>query len=131
MHVPASRSRRSEAGFTMVEILVAMTLAAIAIIGIMVLYIAETRAGGFSRHSTEASVLAQDKIEQLRTQGNAVSIVAGTESNINERGGGVGIFTRITNETVLATFASITVEVDWADDGFSHKVIVYAKRDLP
>jgi hypothetical protein len=115
----------------MVEILVAMTLAAIAIIGIMVLYMAQTRAAGFSRHSTEASVLAQDKIETLRTQGVAVNIPGVIEPTINERGGAGGIFKRTTTEVVLPNSASITVKVEWNDDGFLHQVIVYAQRDLP
>ncbi len=118
----------------MVEILVALTVAAIAIIGIMALYMTETKAGGFSRHSTEASVLAQDKIEQLRTQGNAVPSST-TEALINERGGlpGTGIFNRISTVTVGANFASIVVTVNWNDEGLTtaHSITVQARRDLP
>ena len=115
----------------MVEVLVAMALAAIAIIGVMVLYMAQTRAAGFSRHSTEASVLAQDKIEQLRTQGTAVGIAAVAETGINERGVTPGVFTRTTTEVVFATYASITVQVTWNDEKFAHSVTVYAERDVP
>lgn len=116
----------------MVEILVAMTLAAIAIIGIMVLYMAQTRAGGFSRHSTEASVLAQDRLELLRTQ-PAAPLTAFTENTLNERGQVVagGIFTRITDEALGTTSATIKVQVQWSDDGFPHQITVYAQRDLP
>ena len=113
----------------MVEVLVAMALAAIAIIGVMVLYMAQTRAAGFSRHSTEASVLAQDKIEQLRTQGTAVGIAAVAETGIN--GVTPGVFTRTTTEVVFATYASITVQVTWNDEKFAHSVTVYAERDVP
>ena len=51
----------------MIEVMVAILLTAIATSGIIGLYIVETRASGFSRHSTEATVLAQDQIEILRT----------------------------------------------------------------
>ena len=114
----------------MVEILVAMVLAAIAIIGIMALYMAQTKAAGYSRHATEATVLAQDKIEQLRAQGNAAAIST-TETAINERGLASGIFTRTTSEVVSATYASITVTVTWNDEGLGHTLTLRAKRDLP
>lgn len=132
MHARVGRTRASQRGFTMVEILVAMTLAAIAIIGIMVLYMAQTRAGGFSRHSTEASVLAQDRLEDLRTQ-PAATMTNVTESTLNERGQTVagGIFTRITNEALGTSAATLKVQVTWNDDGFAHQVTVYAQRDLP
>jgi Tfp pilus assembly protein PilV len=59
--------RRSEAGFTMIEVMIAMLLTAIAMIGIIALFMTQRKASGFSRHTTEATVLAQDKLEQLRT----------------------------------------------------------------
>ncbi len=114
----------------MVEILVAMTLAAIAIIGIMALYLTETKAGSFSRHSTEATVLAEDKIEQLRTQGAATNIALTTQTNINERGVAGGMFTRKWTETLLPNYATISVTVQWSDDGFAHTLTVNASRDL-
>jgi len=60
--------RAGQAGFTMVEVMVAVLLTAIAVIGIIALYITETRASSYSRHATEASVLAADKLETLRTE---------------------------------------------------------------
>jgi hypothetical protein len=33
--------------------------------------------------------------------------------------------------TIGAATATVKVEVDWTDDGFSHQVIVYTQRDLP
>jgi len=114
----------------MIEIMVAMVLAAIAIIGILALYMAQTRAAGFSRHSTEATVLAQDKIEQLRAQGTAATIATTTEANINERGKAGGIFTRVYSETLTLNYAAIAVTVTWSDEGSSHFVSLQAKRDL-
>lgn len=130
--VGETRSRRgenAESGFTMVEVLVAIVLAAIAMIGIMALFMTENRAAVFSRHSTEAAVLAEDKIEALRTQGAAATGSA-TESSIDERGVAGGIFTRVYNEVAGASYATIQVVVTWTDDGLTHSVQVQARRNL-
>lgn len=117
-------------GFTLIEVMIAMVLTALAIMGIIALYVTETKASGFSRHTTEAAVLAQDKIEFLRTQGPAAA-VSTTESNINERAQAGGIYTRITTETVVAgQYADIVVEIDWSDDGISHQIIMRGRRGL-
>ena len=64
-----SATRPREAGFTMIEVMIALLLTAIAIVGIMSLYMSQTRASAYSRHTTEATVLAQDGLERLRSQG--------------------------------------------------------------
>ena len=74
----------NQKGFTLLEVMIAMVLTALAIMGIIALYVTETKASGFSRHTTEAAVLAQDKIEFLRTQGPAATVNT-TELNLNER----------------------------------------------
>lgn len=120
-----------EKGFTLLEVMIAMVLTALAIMGIIALYVTETKASGFSRHTTEAAVLAQDKIEFLRTQGPAAA-VATTELNLDERAqAGVGIYKRITTETVVAgQYADIVVEIDWNDDGIAHVITMRARRGL-
>jgi hypothetical protein len=106
-------------------------LTALAIMGIIALYVTETRASGFSRHTTEAAVLAQDKIEFLRTQGPAAPVNT-TELNLNESAqAGTGIYKRVTTETVIAgQYADIVVEIDWSDDGIAHQIIMRARRGL-
>jgi prepilin-type N-terminal cleavage/methylation domain-containing protein len=118
-------------GFTLIEVMIAMVLTALAIMGIIALYVTETRASGFSRHTTEAAVLAQDKIEFLRTQGPALPVTT-TELNLNERAqAGTGIYKRITTETVIpGQYADITVEIDWSDDGLAHTITMRARRGL-
>jgi hypothetical protein len=114
----------------MIEVMIALVLTALAIMGIIALYITETKASGFSRHTTEAAVLAQDKIEKLRTGGPAVNIAATTEAGINERGVVAGIYTRIYQETLGALYADIAVTVNWSDDGIPHSITMRARRNL-
>lgn len=124
--------RRSEDGFTMIEVMIALTLTAIAVMGIVALFITETKASGFSRHMTEAAVLAQDTVERLRTQGSAAAISPTTQSNLNERGGSGGIYTRTFSETLTAPdWADIVVTVSWSEDGIPRSVSVRARRTRP
>jgi len=114
----------------LLEVMIAMVLTALAIMGIIALYVTETKASGFSRHTTEAAVLAQDKIEFLRTQ--ASGPVNTTETNLNERAQPAsGIYKRTTTETVIAgQYADIMVQIDWSDDGISHTIVMRGRRGL-
>ena len=128
--LPITR-RKLEEGFTHIEGIIAMVLTAIAIMGIIALYVTETKASGFSRHSTEASVLAQDRLEKLRLLGSPpTTIVLTSEPNLNERAGTGGIYTRKYSVTVGASYADLYCEVDWSDDGIAHQVIMRGRRGL-
>ncbi len=114
----------------MIEVMIAVLLTAIATSGIIGLYMVETRASGFSRHTTEATILAQDQMEILRT--SKVVGVDVTTTNLNEHGKTGGIFTRIW--TVVANAAPLvyddmTVEVRWVEDGVTRSVILRARRN--
>jgi Tfp pilus assembly protein PilV len=123
--------RRSEAGFTMIEVMVAMLLTAIAIIGILALFMTQRKASGFSRHTTEATVLAQDKLEQLRTLG-AAATGSGSDVLIDEAGSnaGSGLYTRYWTETVYAGsgYADIISTVQWEEDGDTKTVTLRGRR---
>ena len=132
----AVNRRAAARGFTLIEVMIAMTLTALAIMGIIALYITETKASGFSRHTTEAAALAQAKVEELRTAGSAADIgSAGAmvqEANIGEQGSDyTGIYNRWYYETVGTDYAEIGVEVDWNDDGTDHSVTVTGRRGVP
>ncbi len=117
-----------ERGFTLVEVMVSILLTVIAVIGIMGLYRVQTRATGYSRHTTEATVLGEDRVERLRSLGPfgvggcnvappvlpltacppAAMPPGCSETGINERGyipgppnppGPAGIFTRLWSVT--------------------------------
>ncbi len=115
----------------MIEVMVAILLTAIATSGIIGLYIVETRASGFSRHSTEATVLAQDQVEILRTN----RVVGGpiTTVGIDEHGNAGGMFTRIYTVTAGASpaqpYDDLLVEVKWTEDGVTRSVILRSRRN--
>jgi len=125
--------RRSQAGFTMIEVMVAMLLTAIAIIGILALFMTQTKASGYSRHTTEATTLAEDKIEKLRTMG-AAATGSGSDLLIDEKGSnaGSGLYNRYWNEYVYtgSDYADIITTVQWFEDGYQKSVTLRGRRSL-
>jgi prepilin-type N-terminal cleavage/methylation domain-containing protein len=62
-----SGSRRRAAGFSLIEVLIATAVFATALIAVAQMFVVATRANSSARASTVASVLAQQKMEQLRS----------------------------------------------------------------
>ena len=56
-------------GFTLVETVVALSITAIALTALAQLFVFATQANADARHATFASILATEKIEQLRSLG--------------------------------------------------------------
>ena len=107
-----------------------MVLTAIAIMGIIALYVTETKASGFSRHSTEARCSRRTGSSSCARSAPAVAVVLTDEPTSTSAARPGGIYTRVTTETVTANYADIVVEVDWSDDGIAHQVMMRARRGL-
>lgn len=126
----AANSVNRERGFTLVEVLVSLVIMAVAVMGIMGLYKSQTGASAFSRHTTEAAVLAEDKIEKLRTLGTAAAQAGSDATAVDPQGVAGGIFTRSWSEVLqTADYADITVTVTWTDDGVPHSMTMYGRRN--
>jgi len=124
-------TRRSEqSGFTLIEVMVAMLLTALTVIGVLGLYRVESRASSFSRRETEAAVLAQDKLEELRTQAAPSGPVTATVDNPTDQFTGTSIFTRTytIDPTSDPAVFKITVTVSWNEDGVPRTVTVWGQR---
>ncbi len=133
-------ARGAQAGFTMVEVMVSIIITAIVVMGLIGLFKSQSAATSFSRHSTEAAVLAEHEIEWLRTQGTVTGSGSGsglgsdlTGSNYDSEGSaGNGIFNIYWNEYLLTgatSYTEIKVQVQWYDDGVLHSVVMQARRD--
>lgn len=114
------------AGFTMIEVLVAMALTVLATSGLLALYMTQTRASGFSRHTTEATVLAQDLIESLR---GSTTVGNGTASGLTETGATGGIFDRSYLVTSGVGYDDMVVTVSWDEDGVNRSVVLRSRRN--
>jgi prepilin-type N-terminal cleavage/methylation domain-containing protein len=121
---------KQERGFTMIELMVALTILLIGLMMLLATVVTSVRASSFSRHATEAALLAEDRLEQLRTQ----AVAAGTivESNLDEQGftdTDRGVYTRTSVVTAkalvdgagnaLGNFWEISVTVSWMEQGES------------
>jgi Tfp pilus assembly protein PilV len=119
-------STRSERGFTMVEVMIAILLTAIAVIGIMALFMTETRAASYSRHSTEASALAADKLEKLRTMSAPTN---GSETGLDAQGAAGGIFDRTwTVDSSNTSYTEVVVSVEWDENGNTRTISMHGRR---
>ena len=108
----------SRAGFTMVEVLVAIGIFSIAILGLAVGAITITRANKTSQFHTLATNLAQDKLEQLKaaTSPNVASCSSNCDASVPTYQN--ASFTRtwvVTANTPAAGINQIDVTVQWRD----------------
>jgi hypothetical protein len=113
----------------MIEVMISILLTAIAVIGIVALYTTETRSSGFSRHNTEAAVLAEDKMEFLRTQ-IGLATGSGSETGLNESAGAAGMFSRTWIITTGTSWVDYSVTVGWNEDGVARSVTLRSRRGL-
>jgi type IV pilus assembly protein PilV len=124
-------AKSAQRGFTMIEVMVAILLTALTVIGVLGLYRIESRASSFSRRETEAAVLAQDKLEELRTQiAPASATTTGSDAPIDEITA-TNIFARswtIQQSASDGSVYSITVTVTWDEDGQTRTVQVVGQR---
>jgi Tfp pilus assembly protein PilV len=122
------RGRRgAQDGFTLVEVLIAILLSVVAIIGMMGLYRVQTTSSSFSRHNTEATALAENQVEALRVlQGTAT---AGSAVLINSQGGSNGIYTVNWSFSPIVGYdvGSATVTVTWIEEGNTETVSAWGQ----
>jgi prepilin-type N-terminal cleavage/methylation domain-containing protein len=122
------RNPRQEGGFTLIEILVALFVLVVGLAGILAMSLSGSRAAGYARHATEASVVGEDKIETLRMTPAAV-MASGTDL-VDARAAVTvdGLFRRDWQVSWDGTLATIVVSVHWVDDGFDHAITYRTMR---
>ncbi len=116
---------RSRAGFSLIEVLVAIGILSIGMLGLAVGAISITRANKTAQFHTIATNMAQDKLEQLKA--TTVANVSTCSTSCETAPSYLGVtFTRtwtVTANTPLAGLNQITVTVNWTDYA-SHSVSV-------
>jgi prepilin-type N-terminal cleavage/methylation domain-containing protein len=135
-----------QAGFTIVELLVALTVLLIGITGLLSLQVTAMQSTSFSRHATEAAVLAEDRMEELRTA-PAEMILAGAAFCPDGDPSGVpgpcaerldtsgrpdddGLFFRRWTAVQGGSMIRIQVRVSWEarGGGLPHEVLLQTER---
>jgi prepilin-type N-terminal cleavage/methylation domain-containing protein len=124
MNRPRTR-RRGQAGFNLVELMIGLTILLIGISGVLTLQIVSLRATSYTRHATEAAVLAEDKLEALRTI-PITTLVDGSEQ-VDAQGylDASAPFTRSWTIAWNGTLGTLTVTVAWDEGGDEPHAITY------
>lgn len=122
--MPAKRG--SQAGFTMIELMIAVLLTAIAMSGIIALFLSQNRASGVSRHTSEASALAQDKLEKLRT----MSTLSSGNDTVDAQGnaGSANLYTRTWTVTPGTGYSDVTVTITWEESNGARTLSISGRR---
>ncbi len=108
-------------GFSLVEVLIGLIILAIGILAIAGLQITSIVGTSFSNNLTQASVLAQDRLEFLKGLPlNDARLDTGTYNDALD----IGIFKRSyqTNRNANPNFVTITYTVSWLEKGVTHTV---------
>ena len=116
-----------ESGYALLETFIALVILAFALAGLVMLMIGNMKAGFDARRFTAASVLAQQKLEEIRAAGYTAAVIgSNSDSALSEVGttSGVRPFTR---SWTVATGAptgikNVSVVVAWSDQQGSHQV---------
>lgn len=119
-------------GFTLLEVLVAMAIATIGLLGMALLQGTAIQGNNSGSKFTQATMLAQSSIENLHSElldGNGATetdLADGSgdeEVGIDENGEPGGVFTRTWNVEDYTTFSRrVTVEVQWNEGGRARQV---------
>ena len=104
---------KKSAGFTLIEILIALVIFSVSILAFAGLTVTATRTGSYGGRMTEAVTFAQDKLEEMKANswGNIVS-------GADQKTGSTGIsYTR--NWKVLEketrNLKTVSIRIDWKD----------------
>jgi hypothetical protein len=117
----------AQAGFTFNELLVAMNLVAVAVLGYSLSSGDVIRRQTVSGNQTAAINLAQDKLEELQARKSLADVdlcPGGGENGISAQGGAAGIFSRcwtVGPSPLAASLKRIDVTVAWQDHA-NHQV---------
>ena len=125
-----NHERRRQGGFNIVELMIALTVLLVGVGGILTLQIVSMRATSYSRHATKAAVLAEDKMEALRTV-PIDTLLDGSEV-VDAQGylDPAGLFTRSWTIVWAGNLGTLTVSVAWDEGGDEPHTIMYRTQRL-
>jgi type IV pilus modification protein PilV len=117
-------------GFTLIEILVGLVILAIGLLGIAGMQVTSVKGNFFSKNLTQASYVAQDRLEFLKNLPISNPIFQSTATYTEEQVDISGQkFNRSYTITLNGTLRRITYTVTWFD-GVDHRVSYTTVRSI-
>ena len=108
-------------GFSLIEILISMTIFAIGVLALAEMQITAIRGNAFSSTTTDGTTLAQDRIEQLMN-------LPYDDANLNagnhgpETQGVYDVSWDVANDSPVANTKTVNVSVTWTANGWNRSV---------
>lgn len=106
-----------ESGFTLLEVIISLTLLAIGMLALGALQAASVRGNGYAMNNTEGTALIEQKIEEYQSMPWG-SLPSGDTTVVENNVGQGGRFTRTSvfqDNTPITNTKTVTVSVAWAD----------------
>jgi prepilin-type N-terminal cleavage/methylation domain-containing protein len=122
------RHARSDRGFTVVEVLVALLISAIGLAAMLSIHSTGSNATQYNRHATEATMLAEQALEELSTVPASLVQSGGDVVNAQGLDDTDGAYAREWTVAWTGDLAAISVEVTWLDDDGAHVIAVSTRR---
>jgi len=123
----------NQSGFTLLEVLIAISILTVGLLGVAQMQIMSIRGNYFSGNTTAALTLAEEKMEDLLGKSYTDAELTGSgapgtnhndaNNPIDEAGQAGGIYTRmwtVIDNTPITDTKTVTVSVGW--DNLSHQV---------
>ena len=106
---------KNNRGFTLLEAVIAMAIFSIGILAVGSMQLWNTKNNTTGNFTTEATMLARQKIEELKTVSDLTALANGNDTS--------GIFTRTWEPSNLTPPSrKLTVTVEWSRQGKNHSV---------
>jgi len=103
-------------GFSLIEVLIALVILAISLLALAGLMATTVKNNSFGGHITEASTLAQDKLEEFRAMRWDDIQVTPPGPDTDNRSGSTGIaYTRNWTVVQAGNIKTITITINWND----------------
>jgi len=112
-----SRSAQTSKGFTLTEVVAALIILSVGLLAIAAMQMTSTKGGYFSGNMTQATILAQDKLENLKNLSYGDSRLAGGQHEEGVMPGTVFLRRYHIVEDAGNSIKTITVTVQWVDRG--------------
>jgi prepilin-type N-terminal cleavage/methylation domain-containing protein len=117
-----------ERGFTVVEVLIALAISTIGLAAMLSIHSTGSNATIYNRHATEATVLAEQAIEELLAVPASTLTSGGDVVNAQGIDDTDGAYARSWTVTWNGDLAALSVDVTWLDDDGGHTITVSTRR---